>query len=68
MKLKFVAVLVLIALANAENDNDDDKPTVCSSCTCSTDYTTIDCTHLNLYNMLTKTDLIPLENKTEILK
>lgn len=67
MKLKYLAVLVLIALAYADDD-DDDKPTVCSSCTCSTDHTIIDCSHLNLYSMLTKTDLIPLQNDTELLK
>lgn len=68
MKLKYLAVLVLIALAYADDDIDDDKPTVCSSCTCSSDKTIIDCAHLNLYNMLTKTDLVPLQNETEILK
>lgn len=68
MKLKYLAVLVLIALVYAESDEDDDKPTVCSSCSCSTDHTIIDCSHLNLYSMLTKTDLTPLQNDTELLK
>lgn len=67
MKLKYLAVLVLIALAYAD-DEDDDKSTICSSCSCSADRKIIDCSHLNLYSMLTKTDLSPLINDTELIK